>query len=145
MKFKMDKILVPVDGSENGEKSFRYACWLARKVGATITVLHVISIPYTGESASFHIGSLEAAGRKILDEAKKIAKDESCVQTYEVRLGTGNPGHELVKLNKEGKFSLIVMGARGHTLLTHLIESVSMGRVSDLVVHHATCPVLVIR
>jgi len=150
VKFRMDKILVPVDGSENSKKSLMYACWLASKVGASVTVLHVVTIPYTGESAFFHIDPFEAAGRKILEEAKKIvarmrAREEGCEQTYELRQGTGNPGHEIVKLSNEGRFSLIVMGARGHTLLTHIMESVRMGSVSDLVVHHAPCPVLIIR
>ena len=145
VKFKVDKILVPVDGSENSQKSLRYACWLASKVGATITVLHVVTIPFTGESAFFQIGPLEDAGQKILEEAKKIARAESCEQTYELRQGTGNPGHEIVKLSKEENFSLIVMSARGHTVLTHLMESVKMGSVSDMVVHHAPCPVLIIR
>ena len=145
MKFKVEKILVPVDGSENSKKSLRYACWLASKVGATVTVLHVITIPYTGESAFFQIGPLEAAGRTILEEAKKIAREESCEQTYELRQGTGNPGHEIVKFSKEGSFSLICMSARGHTLLTHLMETVRMGSVSDMVVHRAPCPVLIVR
>ena len=38
----INKILVPTDGSENSEKGLRYACWLASKIEAEITVLHVI-------------------------------------------------------------------------------------------------------
>lgn len=142
VKFGKDKILVPVDGSENSEKSLRYACWLANKLGATITVLYVVTIPYTGESAFFHIGQLETAGRMILEEAKKIAKEENCARAhYELRQGAGNPSHEIIKLSTEEGFSLIVMSARGHTTLGHLL----IGSVSDMVVHHAPCPVLIIR
>lgn len=138
----IDKILVPIDGSENSEKGLRYACWLAGKVGATITVLYVVTIPYTGESAFFHIEPLEAAGRTILERAKKIAKEENCVRAHFVlRQGAGNPGHEIVTLSKEGNFSLIVMSARGHTALTHLL----IGSVSDMAVHHAPCPILIVR
>jgi nucleotide-binding universal stress UspA family protein len=44
------KILVPLDGSENSKTGLRYACWLASKVGASMTVLHLVAIPYTGEN-----------------------------------------------------------------------------------------------
>jgi nucleotide-binding universal stress UspA family protein len=142
MEFGKGKILVPVDGSENSEKGLRYACWLANKLGATITVLYVVAIPYTGESALFHIDQLETAGRMVLEEAKKIVKEENCAQAhYELRQGIGNPGHEIVKFSKEMNFSLIVMSAKGHTALGHLI----MGSVSDMVVHQAPCPVLIVR
>jgi nucleotide-binding universal stress UspA family protein len=138
----INKILVPIDGSENSEKGLRYACGLTSKVGAEITVLHVVSIPYTGESAVFHIAPLEAAGRTILNRAKKIAEEENCVHAHFVlREGSGNPGHEIVRFVKEENFSLIVMSARGHSALTHLL----LGSASDMVVKHSSCPVLIVK
>lgn len=138
----MSKMLVPIDGSESSLKSLRYACWLANKVGASITVLYVVNIPYTGESAVLNIDSLVAAGRKILEGAKKIVKEENFTGAhFELRQGAGNPAHEIVKQSKEANFSMIVMSARGHTPLTHLL----LGSVSDTVVHHASCPVIIVR
>lgn len=140
------KILVPVDGSKNGEKSLRYACRLADKLGASITVLHVVTIPRGREDESIDIERitkrLDAWGQEVLDEAVQIGNEEGCTELIrEMRQGIGNPGHEIVKFLQEGDFSLIVMGARGHTLLTHLL----LGSVSDVVVHHAPCPVLIVR
>jgi len=138
----IDKILVPIDGSENGEKGLRYACQVANKLGATIIVLYVVNIPFTGESAIIDIDSLISDGRKILEGTKKIVKEENCPRAhYELRQGFGNPGHEIVKFSKEGGFSMIIMSARGHTTLTHIL----IGSVSDMVVHHAPCPVLIVR
>lgn len=138
----ISKILVPLDGSENSEKGLRYACWLASKVEATITVLHVVTIPYTGESAVFHIEPLEAAGRMILERAKKILKEEKCVGAHFVlREGSGNAGHEIVRFGEEENFSLIVMSAKGHSALAHLL----MGSVSDMVVKHAPCSILIVK
>ncbi len=137
-----DKILVPVDGSENSLKGLRYACWLAGKLGAVITVVYVVNVPYTGESAVLHVDSLIAAGRKVLEEAEKaVTKEGSKGAHYELRQGIGNPAHEIVKMCKEGDFSLIVVSATGHTALSHLL----MGSVSDAVVHYAPCPVVVVR
>jgi universal stress protein A len=138
----MMKILVPVDGSENSEKGLRYACWLAGKVEASITVLHVVAIPYTGESAVFHIAPLEAAGKTILKRAKKILEEEKCADVdFVLREGAGNAGHEIVRFGEEENFSLIVMSAKGHSALAHLL----MGSVSDTVVKHAPCSVLIVK
>ena len=140
----IEKILVPIDGSELSEKSLRYACWLANKIEGEIIVFNVVSIPYTGghEGAVIDIRPLIDAGQEILEDAKKIVKEENCPRAqYELKQGIGNAGHEIVKFGKEGGFSLIVMSARGHTPLTHLL----MGSVSDMVVHHASCPVLILR
>ena len=144
MKSSTDKILIPIDGSESSNKGLRYGCRLANKLEATITVLNVVNIPYVGESPSviFDISSLVKAGQMILERAKKIAQEENCKDiSYELRQGIGNPGHEIVKFSQEGGVSLIVMCARGHTPLTHLL----IGSVSDMVVHHAPCPVLIVR
>jgi len=138
----VEKLLVPFDGSENSKKGVKYACWLANKVGAQVTVLYVVNVPYTGESAFLHLESLIEDGRKILETAKKILKEENCAPAqYELRQGIGNPAHHIVKFCTEGGFSLIVMSARGHTPLTHLV----IGSVSDSVVHNAPCPVLIVR
>jgi universal stress protein A len=138
----INKILVPVDGSENSEKGLRYACWLANKVGATITVIHIISIPYTGESAVFHIRPLEDAAKMILDHAKKLLEEEKCTgPNFVLREGSGNPGHEIIKFADEEHISLIVMSAKGHSGLAHLL----LGSVSDMVSKHAPCPILVVK
>jgi nucleotide-binding universal stress UspA family protein len=137
-----DRILVPFDGSENSEKGLKYACLLANKLGATITVLYVVNIPSTGDSAVLNIRSLISEGRKVLETAKKIVEEENCVHArYYLRHGVGNPAHEIIKLSKEGAFSTVVMSATGHTALSHLL----MGSVSDTVVHHAPCTVVIVR
>ena len=137
-----DKILVPVDGSENSEKGLRYACWLASKIEATITVLHIMTIPYTGESAVFHIEPLEAAGRMILERAKKVLKEENCADAnFVLREGSGNPGHEIIKFGEEENISLIVMSAKGHSALAHLLT----GSLSDMAVKHAPCHILIVK
>jgi nucleotide-binding universal stress UspA family protein len=137
----INKILVPVDGSENSEKGIKYACDLASKVGATITVLHIVTIPYTGESAVFHIEPLEDTGKMILEHAKKLLKEKCADAHFVLREGSGNPGHEIIKFAEEENISLIVMSAKGHSALAHLL----MGSVSDMVSKHAPCPTLIVK
>lgn len=138
----INKILVPIDGSKNSENGLRRACWLADKVGGTITVLYVVSIPFTGESAGLPIEPLVEAGQKFLDNAKEVVKTEKCIGTdFVLRDALGNPGHEIVNFAKEKNYSLIVMSAKGHSALKHLL----LGSVSDTVTKHAPCSVLIVK
>ena len=138
-----EKILVPVDGSENSEKGLRYACRLADKLGAKVTVLYVVTIPYTSTEQVLDVRPFIKDGQLILEKAKRIVEEEKCAPAiYELKQGgIGNPGNEIVRFGKEGAFSMIVMSARGHTALTHLL----IGSVSDMVAHHSSCPVLTVR
>lgn len=137
----IEKILVPVDGSENSEKGLKYACWLANKVGASITVMHVVSVPYTGESAVFQIEPLEKVGRMILSNSEKMIRDKCTDAHFILRNGSGNAGHEIIKFAQGENFSLIVMSAKGHSTLSHIL----MGSVSEMVTKHSPCPILIVK
>jgi nucleotide-binding universal stress UspA family protein len=51
----------------------------------------------------------------------------------------GNPGDAVVHIAEDEKASMIVMGTRGLGTIRRTI----LGSVSDYVVHHSICPVLV--
>jgi nucleotide-binding universal stress UspA family protein len=51
----------------------------------------------------------------------------------------GKPGEAIVKISKDEKATLIVIGCRG----LGSVRRTLMGSVSDYVVHHAHCPVAV--
>ena len=55
--------------------------------------------------------------------------------------GGAKPGEVIVKLADEEQATMIVMGTRGLGKVRRTI----MGSVSDYVVHHAHCPVIVCR
>ena len=52
----------------------------------------------------------------------------------------GRPAEEIVAAGGKGKANLIVLGTHGRSGLSHLL----MGSVSERVVRHALCPVLVV-
>ena len=59
-----------------------------------------------------------------------------------IRAEPGNkPGEVIVRVAEEEKATMIVMGTRGLGKVRRTI----MGSVSDYVVHHAHCPVVVCR
>lgn len=59
----------------------------------------------------------------------------------EVERRLGQPSHEICDLAKHWNADLVVVGRRGHSGLTEAL----MGSVSNHVVHHAPCAVLVIQ
>ena len=58
-----------------------------------------------------------------------------------IRTEGGKPGEVIIKVASEEKAAMIVMGTRGLGKVRRTI----MGSVSDFVVHHAHCPVIVCR
>ena len=54
---------------------------------------------------------------------------------------TGNAGEEIVFQARDGGFDHIIMGSSGHSEIRELL----LGSVSQYVLHHAHCPVTVVR
>ena len=137
-----EKILVPLDGSEQSTWALGKAVKIAKKVGGEITLIHVYSV------SSFAITPMQVyrcvqAMRKhaegILEDGKKKAETEG-VQAKTL-LVDGHTVEEILKAAKEGNFSLIVIGARGLSKMKELL----LGSVSDGVSRLAPCPVLIVR
>jgi len=75
---------------------------------------------------------LDAQAEKVRDTGGNLAK---------AHLRVGKPDEEIVDLAEELEVGLIVLGSRGHGGVRRAL----MGSVSDSVVRHAHCPVLVVR
>lgn len=59
----------------------------------------------------------------------------------ETRVVRGDPGHALCDLAAELPASVVIVGSRGRSGITRAL----LGSVSDYVIRHAPCPVLVMR
>lgn len=153
-----EKILVPLDGSEHSLKALEQAVQIAKKFGGKLTLLHVYSVTITPVivpepttltppgipvMAPAEISKVaeasRRAGNRILADGEEKAKAEGV--EVEKLLEEGHVVHEVVRIAKEGNFGLIVIGARG---ISHVREML-LGSVTDGVLHHAPCPVLVIK
>lgn len=141
------KILVPVDGSKNSFKAVQHAAYLAACCQAEISILHVATlyknIPvYTQLSTSYvppwFYDDVEQFGRQVLEEAQKLLPPTVTRHTF---LEKGSPVEVIPEFADAHGYDLIVIGSRGLGTLKGLV----MGSVSTHVVHHAPCPVLVVR
>ena len=82
----------------------------------------------------------EQLGRAVLDaEAERVRSAGGTVA--QAHLATGDAPREIVHLAEELDAGLVVMGSRG----LGGIRRALMGSVSDSVVRHAHCPVLIVR
>lgn len=149
------KILVPLDGSEHSIRALDIAIQIAKKFAGKLTLIHVYSVGVrpvvVPEPATFTPGipimapveysrvaeAMKETGTRILAESREKAEAEGV--KVETLLKEGHIVHEIVKAAEEGKFDLIVMGARGISRIKEII----LGSVSDGVIRNAPCPVLV--
>jgi nucleotide-binding universal stress UspA family protein len=137
-----EKILVPLDGSEHSIKALEVAVQIALRFDGKITLIHAYSISGFAISATPVQEFIEAtrkAGADILADGEKRVKAEGV--HVETLLLEGHAVEQIVKTCKEGKFDLVVMGARGLSR----IKEILLGSVSDGVTRHAYCPVLVVK
>lgn len=141
------RILVTTDGSEIAIRGVEYAAYLAAKLQARVTLVHVVdlaSIPLSIASASeearskFRQEMLEA-GRSIIRLSQKFLMDADIVANYEVL--EGRAAEVICKYAADNKFDLIIVGNRGRGKISRAI----LGSVSDEVTRLAPCPVLVVR
>lgn len=135
-------ILVAVDSSKFMERNVDYACALAKNTQSKLTLIHVVVLPLMMEPAvPIDPRPFEEAGSKILEKAKGIAREKGVEADTKLTRTFGNPAQEILKAAEEGRYDLIVIGAKGHSLLRNLM----IGSVADTVVHNAQCPVVVVR
>lgn len=141
-----ERILVPVDFSLHSTEATRVAADLARRLGATLTLVHVYDPVAQGLPDGFvlvpplDIDRLFDAFRAQLADNQRLAVDAGAPRV-ETKLLQGFVAGQIVEFAERGEFNLIVMGTHGRTGLQHLI----MGSIAERVVRLAPCPVLTLK
>ncbi len=145
------RILVATDGSEEAKLALTTSADLAKSTNSELHIAYVFPTavqrpfpnPITGRPAEVLERELEEAmgqAQSFLDREVEQVKGEG-VEVADTHLTRGRPDTELVHLSEEIDAGLIVMGSRG----LGGVRRALMGSVSDSVVRHAHCPVLVVR
>jgi nucleotide-binding universal stress UspA family protein len=143
------QILLASDGSDHALKAARAAAEIALKFGARLTLLSVYSPPASFASivserdSSLNAEQLSRYGDEVQEAVERRTGhvlDELGVQ-YQCRRETGHPVDVIVSVAARERYDLVVMGSRGLSAM----ESFLLGSVSDRVLHHAHCPVLIVK
>ena len=140
------RILLPIDGSEQSSHATQAVMSLASV--STLTILHVIDLPrltfsMLGPEIAYDLSkvaeeALRKDGEQALTHAKSLLSGK--VEPLGIRLEEGSPAELILSVAQEEHPDLILMGARGRG---H-VEELFLGSVSQRVLTHAACPVLII-
>ena len=143
-----NRILVAVDGSEQGDEAARQADAWARAHDGRLVVCHVAP-RLLGVNSFFP----QLAERQVLSQTELERKLERGVQArvadlidrapsdFETIIASGAPDAELVRAADEQSASVVFVGSHAHSGLAQIF----LGDVAERVVRHAHCPVVVAR
>ena len=138
---KFNKILVPLDGSANSVRGLDRAIEIAKGSGAEITGFYVFHLPVAA-GIKYTAKMKEEAQRKAVKAiGPAMNKTQKAGATFKYKTGGGNTGSEIVKFAKNGKFDMIVIGARG----LGGAKEAFLGSTSNYVMHKTAVPVLVVK
>jgi nucleotide-binding universal stress UspA family protein len=141
----MPGITVGIDGSAHSVRALEWAIKEAAVRHAPVTVLTVHSVPMSGwtgnpialsRDADDQQKAYEAAEELTLKVTGQLGEDKPAAVT--VRAVSGFPAQELIDASRDA--DLLVVGSRGAGGFAKLL----VGSVSNQVVHHAHCPVVVV-
>jgi nucleotide-binding universal stress UspA family protein len=155
MKLFPTKIVLATDGSEDANHAARTATDLAQKTSSELHVVYVggegvyetplvdlatLEPTWIAREYPDLVSNLERTERELLDnEIEQVQAAGGMVAQAHLRMGEAAP--EIVDLAEEIGAGLIVMGSTGQGGIKRAL----LGSVSESVVKHAHCPVLVVR
>jgi nucleotide-binding universal stress UspA family protein len=143
------EILVATDGSEQALQAARAAGEIAQKFQAKLTLVsvydmnNVMAAYESGPENIPYVLLMRQRGEEMHEKAQHRTGEvlQAMGVTYQSRRETGHPVDTIVQVAEELKADLIVLGSRGLGAFKRLL----LGSVSDGVLHHAHCPVLIVR
>jgi len=135
-----NKVLLATDGSEDALLAARAGSGLTGGTGAELHVVHAWQGVPPARFESFIRAQLEQEAEELLAEQEKLIGTGGG-KIAGSHLRRGSAVDEILDLAYELEAGLIVMGSRVMGPVKRLV----MGSVYEGVVHHARCPVLVLR
>lgn len=147
---KIKTILVGLDSDDIGQTVFDQAVELAQATQASLTLCSVLApvndnslifSPYSDRDWATYADRYRAMERTRLETLETFANRAQGIGiNAESILDMGSPGPVICKLAKTQKTDLIIVGSHGRQGLSEML----LGSVSNYVVHHATCSVMVV-
>jgi nucleotide-binding universal stress UspA family protein len=146
----MEKILVPIDGSDTADEALRFAMELAERFDAETEILNVVQpltasfIPTPTPSQTWqakYTEELRKNNEKMLKEVLEKAKKAKPELEISKKILIGRPARKIVAEARDGNFDLIVMGKSGIGGFERLL----LGSVSHEVLNLVEIPVITLK
>ncbi len=143
----MKKIICPTDFSKAATNAAEFAAIIAQKIGASITLLHVVHLPMLDTTETAMVAT------EVLGEQRQHAKDKLHAFTHYLSEKYHNNlqinylvreallGDEIKNLTETDGYDLVVMGSTGGG---NTLEEILIGSNTASVIDGVRCPVLTV-
>ena len=146
----ISKILVAMDGSESSLRAYEYASFLAKQCDSALIIVNICDVfENITDKIKRELGDIakriEAEGgagitMQLLEDYKSQAEGLGIKDVKTMRR-EGNAAAEILHMAEEECVDTIIIGSKGIKSVREFL----LGGVSDKVIHHAKCPVTVVR
>ena len=154
LDISIKKILVPIDGSDASSKAANYAIHIAKLEGADLIVINIKEDVRQGGAIGLqakygNVDLVQAFKKSMTDSARQwINPIEEAAKRNGIEIkseildqeGTSKSG-AIIKYAEKNNIDMIIIGAKGMSKFERLL----IGSITNSVVTHSTCPVLVVR
>ena len=130
-------ILAPTDFSDLSANGVRYACQLARDMGAALIVFNVVALD---ESNAVNKREIEQHKKRLEEFVAEKVADAGVGLKVRQMVDAGQPFGAIVNCAEKERVDLIVMSSHGRSGLSRML----IGSVTDKILRGASCPVLVV-
>ncbi len=139
------KIVLATDGSKDSAEALKWTAQLCENNAVELWLTHIVRSPdelYFTEAFDL----VEVYRKKAREKAAALLAEyrpklELAGAKVHESIKEGHAGHQITFLAKNNHADLIVIGARGHSVLDRLM----MGSTSEYVANHAECSVAIVR
>jgi nucleotide-binding universal stress UspA family protein len=133
-------VLLATDLTAASAEATDRAIELAARLGARLLIVNVMDTRrLAGGGSHDRVDQARAEREAVLLDVVRRARTAGA--SAEFLIWTGDPGHAIVAAAEAEHADLLVVGTRGRRGAGRML----LGSVSDHLVHHAGCPVLVVR
>lgn len=138
----MKTIIVPTDFSPVATNALNYAIDVAKKINASLLLLHVYQVPVSYSDVPIMLVSVEELRKAAEERLETLKKEVDHITSGTIKVYTeakmGNVTDEVETLCKKIKPFAVVMGSKGSSGL----ERVLFGSNTLSVIRHITSPVI---
>jgi nucleotide-binding universal stress UspA family protein len=142
-RFRIRRMLVPVDFSRCGIRAARYAALLAKRFSAKLRFLHVVPppIPLVVRGVVVSAGSNEGEVKRARRRMEKLAKQDFLAGLKcETAVETGDVVETICDVSRGPEFDLVVTSTHGRSGFNRWL----LGSVAERLVRYVNGPILVV-